>query len=258
MASLENSNWTILTLVHNEAGAIEEVVREIHGEILTRLPGSELVVVEDGSTDGTKEILGRLREELDFRLLSETGKQGYTAALRRGLADASGRADFIFFTDSDGQHDQADFWKLNALIGESDMVIGVKEHRQDSWFRNNISRGMNRLLVPLLFKVRLKDINCGFRAMRPEVAEFLLGEEWRFRDCVFAELTLRAARAGFRIAETPVNHSIRRSGTSSGLPAKKMPIILSRIVRNFFRLRREFSRKPPETLPRNPRTGYRS
>ncbi len=243
MNSPDNNNWTVLTLVHNEAGAIEGVVREIYEEIIARLPGSELLVVEDGSADGTREILDRLREELNFRLLSEPGKQGYTAALRRGLAAAAERGGSIFFTDSDGQHDQADFWKLKPLLEESDMAIGVKEHRQDSWFRNNISHLMNRVLVPWLFTVRLKDINCGFRAMRPEAAEFLLGEEWRFRDCVFAELTLRTARAGFRIAETPIHHSIRRSGTSSGLPAKKMPIILSRIVRNFLRLRREFSLK---------------
>lgn len=242
MTSRENSNWTVLTLVHNEAGAIEGVVREIHGEILTRLPNSELVVVEDGSTDGTKEILNRLRDKLGFRLLAEPGKQGYTSALRRGLTAASERGGFVFFTDSDGQHDQADFWKLKELIGESDMAVGVKEHRQDSWFRNTVSHGMNRLLVPLLFQSRLKDINCGFRIMRREVVEYLLGEEWLFRDCVFAELTLRALWAGFRIAETPVKHSIRRFGSSSGLPSRKMPVILLRILKNFLKLRREFTR----------------
>ncbi len=244
MTSHENSNWTVLTLVHNEAWVIESVIREIYGKILFRLPNAELLVVEDGSTDGTRDILARLREELGFTLLTEPGKQGYTAALRRALSAARERDGFIFFTDSDGQHDQADFWRLKDLIGEADLVIGVKEHRQDSWFRNTISHVMNRILVPWFFKIRLQDINCGFRVMRREVAEFLLGEEWLFRDCVFSELTLRAVRAGFRIAETPVRHSIRRSGTSSGLPTKKMPVILSRIIKNFLKLRREFGGRP--------------
>ncbi len=243
MTSRDNSNWTVLTLVHNEAGIIEEVVREIYEQILSRLPNSRLLIVEDGSTDRTKEILSRLREEIGFTLIMEPGKQGYTTALRRALSAARDRSGFIFFTDSDGQHDQADFWRLKKLIGEADMVIGVKEHREDSWFRNTVSHGMNRLLVPALFGVRLKDINCGFRIMRSEVAEFLLGEKWLFRDCVGAELTLRARRAGFRIAETPVRHSIRRFGSSSGLPAGKMPVILLRIVKNFLKLRREFSRR---------------
>ncbi len=235
-------SWTVLTLAHNEAGIIEEVVRDIHRQILSRLAGGRLLVVEDGSSDGTREILERLRGGMDFSLLTEPGKQGYTSALRRGLSDAAARSDFIFFTDSDGQHDQADFWKLQEMIGEADMVIGVKEHRQDSWFRNTISRVMNRILVPALFGVRLRDINCGFRVMRREVAAYLLGQEWLFRDCVFAELTLRARRAGFRVAETPVSHTIRRFGTSSGLPSRKMPGILLRIVKNFLALRREFSR----------------
>ena len=234
---------TVLTLVHNEAGIIEEVVREIHRKILSHLPGSELVVVEDGSTDGTKEILSRLKDELNFTLLMDDGKQGYTAALRQAFLATRNRGEYIFFTDSDGQHDQEDFWKLHSLIGESDMVIGVKEHRQDSWFRNTISHVMNRIIVPWLFRVRLRDINCGFRILRKEVVDFLLEEDWLFRDCVFSELTLRAARSGFRITETPVRHSIRRSGTSSGLPTKKMPVILSRIGKNFLKLRREFSRK---------------
>ena len=240
----KNNNYTILTLVHNEAGVIEGVVAEIYEKIISRLPKSELLVVEDGSSDGTKEILTRLRNELGFTLLMETSKQGYTAALHQAFQAARGRAHFIFFTDSDGQHDQADFWKLNDLIGGADMVIGVKAHRQDSWFRNIISCGMNRLLVPALFGVRLKDINCGFRLMRREVVEYLLEEKWFFKDCVFAELTLRSKRAGGRIAEAPISHSMRRFGSSTGLPARKMPAILLRIVKNFVKLRVELKSKP--------------
>lgn len=245
MTSANYHNWTVLTLAHNEARVIEGVVREIYEQIISRLPGSRLLVAEDGSTDGTREILSRLRDELGFDLLTEPGKQGYTAALRRALWAARDRKGFIFFTDSDGQHKQSDFWTLKNLSADSDMVIGVKEHRQDSWFRNTISRIMNRFLVPALFGVRLRDINCGFRVMRKEVAEFLLGERWFFRDCVFAELTLRAARAGFTIAEAPVSHSIRKFGSSTGLPTRKMPAIIARIVKNFLALRREFSRTAP-------------
>ncbi len=242
MSSPNTSEWTLLTLVHNEARVIEGVVREIHEKILSRLPSSELLVVEDGSTDGTKEILARLQNEFGFTLLMETGKQGYTAALGKAFQAAKDRGSFIFFTDSDGQHDQSDFWKLKDLIGEADMVIGVKEHRQDSWFRNTISRAMNRVLVPALFKTRLKDINCGFRLMRRDVVEFLSRENWFFKDCVFAELTLRANKAGYRIAETPVSHSIRKFGSSSGLPTRKMPAILLRIVKNFLKLKKELKK----------------
>ncbi len=238
----KQSEFVLLTLVYNEAAVIEKVIRGIYSEVLSRLTKSELLVVEDGSTDGTKDILSELRRELGFTLLMEDGKQGYTAALRLALEYARDRGKYIFFTDSDGQHSPADFWLLKEKISEADMVIGVRDHRQDSWFRNSISAWMNRLIIPLLFGVRLRDINCGFRLMRNELVGYCLSQEWFFRDCIFTELTLRAARAGFRIAESPVHHSQRLFGTSSGLPTRKMALILSRMLGNLLKLRLQLFR----------------
>ena len=182
------------------------------------------------------------KEKYHFQLFTETGKQGYTPALRKAFELSRDRSKYIFFSDSDGQHDQNDFWKLHQKIGDADLVIGVKAHRKDSFFRNLISHWMNRIVIPLLFRTRLRDINCGFRLMRAEVAEYLLGERWFFPDCVFTELTLRALRGGFRVTEVPVHHYQRKFGSSTGLPARKMPVILARILGNFWKLRRELSR----------------
>ncbi len=208
-------DFLILTLVHNEAEVIGTVIADFYDKILSRLPRSKLLVIEDGSTDGTKEVLAGLKEKYPFQLFMETGKQGYTPALRKAFELSRGRSRYIFFSDSDGQHDQDDFWKLHQKIGEADLVIGVKAHRKDSFFRNIISHWMNRMVIPPLFGVRLHDINCGFRLMRTEVLNSLLEESWFFPDCIFTELTLRAIRGGFRVAEVPVHHYQRRFGSSN-------------------------------------------
>ncbi len=236
-------DFILLTLVHNEAGVIEGVIREFHREILSRLSRAELLVVEDGSSDGTREILQELRQELPFTLLTESGKQGYTTALRKALEYARGRGEFVFFSDSDGQQRLGDFWALKDRLDATDMVIGVRDHRQDSWFRNSISHWMNRIIIPRLFGIRLNDINCGFRVLRDELVRYMLEQEWFFTDCIFTELTIRAAHAGYRIAEAPVTHYQRLFGNSSGLPTKKMALILSRMLYNLLKLRFQLLRR---------------
>ncbi|HOE26515.1 MAG: glycosyltransferase family 2 protein [Candidatus Aureabacteria bacterium] len=226
-----------LLLVHNEAEVIEEVVRDIHREVLAKLPGSELVIAEDGSTDGTKEILARIVPGLPgARLVQGTERKGYTRAYKDALRAC--RNDLIFFSDSSGKHDAADFWRLAALIGEVDMVIGCKADRRDPFYRVAMSRVFN-LLVSRYFGHRFRDINSGFRLMRREAIAPVLEEEWRMKHLINFEFTLRALGHGARIAEVPVRHSRRKHGPSRGLPLKKIPEAISMALRAFPALKRE-------------------
>ena len=226
-----------LLLVHNEAEVIEEVVRDIHREVLAKLPGSELVIAEDGSTDGTKEILARIVPGLPgARLVQGTERKGYTRAYKAALRAC--RNDLIFFSDSSGKHDAADFWRLAALIGEVDMVIGCKADRRDPFYRVAMSRVFN-LLVSRYFGHRFRDINSGFRLMRREAIAPVLEEEWRMKHLINFEFTLRALGHGARIAEVPVRHSRRKHGPSRGLPLKKIPEAISMALRAFPALKRE-------------------
>lgn len=226
---------SIVMLVYNEAEVIEHVVRGYHAEIVRRLPGSEFIIAEDGSRDGTTEILERLRDELGLRLSHKDERRGYTRALRDALALA--RHDVIFFSDSDGQHDPADFWRLAKQIPYGDMVIGFKEPRHDPVYRVVMSRVFNRL-VGALFKVRLRDVNCGFRLMRRRLVEDLLRDEWQMRACTFTEFTIRAFYRGYAIREAPIRHLPRPFGASRGVPLRGIPSSILHILGQFADLRR--------------------
>ncbi len=229
-----------LLLVHNEAEVIEDVVRDVHREVVAKIPGSELVIAEDGSTDGTKEILARIVPELHgARLVQGAERKGYTRAYKDALRAC--RRGLVFFSDSSGKHDAADFWKLAGRIADADMVIGRKADRRDPFYRVAMSRVFN-FLVSRYFGHRFRDINSGFRLMRLEAIAPVLDEEWYMRHLINFEFTLRVAGRGGRIAEVPVRHSPRRHGPSRGLPLKKIPEAVAMALRAFPVLKRGIGR----------------
>ena len=227
---------SIVMLVYNEAEVIEHVVRGFHREIVSRLPGSEFIVAEDGSRDGTAEILERLRDELGLVLIHRDERRGYTRALKDALALP--KHELILFSDSDGQHDPTDFWRLAKRFPYCDMVIGFKQPREDPFYRVAISRVFNRV-VGLVFKFRFHDVNCGFRLMRRALVQDLLRDEWQMRACTFTEFTIRAFYKGYAITETPIRHLPRPFGESRGVPLRGIPRSILHVLAQFVDLRRK-------------------
>lgn len=221
---------SLIIVVYQEAESIEQVVKEFYDKITSKIAGSEFIVCEDGSTDGTKEILLRLKNKYQLTLDMREEKRGYTNAMRDGFTTA--KHSVIFFSDSDGQHDPADFWKMYEGLTHADMVVGWKKNRRDAWYRLVLTRVFNTLLG-WYFKVRLHDANCGFRIMNKKVVDFLLKQDWRLQYGNSAELTIKASRGGFKVTEVPVSHFPRRFGISRGLPIKKLPHIIIHILKNF-------------------------
>ena len=172
---------SILILVYNEAESIRKVIEEIQAKVSSKLTDCEFIVAEDGSTDGTKEMLNEIAKNIPIRLVSGKVRKGYTKALIDGMKLA--RNEIIFFSDSDGQHDPDDFWKLLEKIDEYDLVIGRKVDRVDPAYRVLISRVFN-FIIGMMFGVWLHDINCGFRLLRKKVAEDVLSKGLNFKYCV--------------------------------------------------------------------------
>ena len=171
----------------------------------------EVLVVNDGSRDKTREILDRLRKELSYlRVIHHETNQGYGAALISGFANST--KDIIFYTDGDGQYDVREIHNLLAELRPNiDLVNGYKVKRSDPWYRIAIGE-VYRRTMRIVFRLTIRDVDCDFRLFRRHIFEKVTLESRSGVICV--EMARKFALAGFRMAEVPVSHYPRLHGSS--------------------------------------------
>ena len=215
---------------YNEAAGIAEAVAEAH-EALTGLGYEfEIVVVDDGSTDGTGARVADLAALWpDVRLLTHSTNLGYGAALRSGFEAA--RFELVAFTDADGQFFLEDLDDLVPLADEHQVVAGRRVDRKDPWRRRFLSWGYNRLARAFL-GTRVRDCDCALKVFRREALQYLLPESSGF--FVNSEMLCRARRLGFTVAEVGVRHRPRRRGVSK-VSLTEVPKTFSTLVRFWWR-----------------------
>jgi glycosyltransferase involved in cell wall biosynthesis len=237
------ADLSVVMPVYNEAGTIERVLRDLHAKIAKRVGRLELVVAEDGSTDGTREILARVAPELGIRLVTGLVRKGYTRAVKDALQLAT--RPWIFFTDSDGQQEPDDLFRLAEAVERerADIATGVKTPRRDPWPRLMLSRGLS-LANRAVLGAHFRDANCGFRLMRTAVVAELLPHVNKLPQFVNAELLLRAWAGGYRVVEVPVRHYARTEGGSRGLPPARIPREVALLLRGLWAMRSELGQLP--------------
>jgi len=226
---------------YNERDVIAHVVRRVLRALERLTEGFELIVVDDGSTDGTGRILDDLMDE-NLRVVHFATNAGYGKALRTGFEIAA--HPLVFFLDSDDQFDPADLDRLLRVAAGADIVVGYRAQRRDSAMRSVLSGGYNTIVRGLL-DVNVRDINCAFKLMRRDA----LGRLPLTSDgyAINAEILARAARAGLRIREVPVSHQERRSGRSK-VGFGDIPRSLAQVVTLRRSLRNGHARRDPQTL----------
>jgi glycosyltransferase involved in cell wall biosynthesis len=229
-----NDPVSVIINVYNEVGTIEKEILNIHSKILSKLPGSELIIAEDGSADGTKEIIAKY--VCDTGVIHSTGarRKGYAQALRDAVKIAKNPC--IFFSDMGSKFDFDDFWKLYRVRDKYSLVIGVRSKRSDQLYRRFLTFAYNFLLKKY-FNVYLEDSDSGFRIYSRELINKICSEEWINTSLIGSELTLRTIFSGGKVGYVAVTYK-QRSGVSRGLPPQKIFKVIISVLKNFPKLKR--------------------
>jgi glycosyltransferase involved in cell wall biosynthesis len=217
---------------YNEAENIAAMIQDVIQVMDTLTDDYEVIVVDDGSRDGTGQVVESLAQRHpQVRLVLHEVNQGYGAAVFNGLTSAS--KELVFFTDSDRQFDLREIEKLLERLDKADLVVGYRTPRRDPFMRKLNGWGWS-LLVTLLFGYTARDIDCAFKLMRREVIE-RIKDQVASRGATFsAEFLVRAKRAGFRIREVPVRgHRPRVAGSQTGA----RPDVIIRAFKELVRFR---------------------
>lgn len=224
------SELSIFFPCYNEEGNVERMVRSAVAAAREFADAFEVIVVNDGSRDRTGEIADALAAEIpEVRAVHNRPNRGYGGAVVRGLREA--RMRWIFFTDGDGQFDIRELPRLIELLDSCDVAVGYRIHRADSFVRK-LNAFCWGALVRLLFRIRVRDIDCAFKLLPKSLIDAI---ELRSEGALIStELLAKAGNRGLRIAEIGVNHYPRTAGKQTGA---NMKVIIKAFV-ELFRLRK--------------------
>lgn len=226
--------------VYNEVANLRPLLAEIREALEAAALSYEVIFIDDGSRDGSAELLAELAEE-DPRVVAIRFRRnfGQTAAFAAGFRHAAGRV--IVTMDADRQNDPVDIPALLARLEEGyDVVNGWRIHRQDPFLLRKLPSRLANWLIARTSGVRLHDRGCSLRAFRAPVVDelHLYGEMHRF-------IPEMVSAAGFSMAETPVSHRLRVAGESKYGISRTFRVILDLITVLFLR---RYSDRPMHLL----------
>jgi glycosyltransferase involved in cell wall biosynthesis len=229
---------------HDEAENLERTVHAalaaLDGLTLRHL---EMIVVDDGSTDGTGDIADTLSEcDPRIRVVHHPANRGYGAALKSGFAAA--RLEWVFYTDSDGQFDVGDIDLLLPYADQFDAIVGYRIHRSDRTIRK-LNQALWSRLVRVALGVDSRDVDCAFKLVRRTSLD-RIGPLVSDGAVISAELLVKLRRSGATIKQVGVTHHPRMAGKPSG----GNPRVIARAFRELFRLRRMLRTWSPTAEPR--------
>jgi glycosyltransferase involved in cell wall biosynthesis len=219
---------------HNEEENITRAIESTVAVALRTCSAFEVIVVDDGSSDRTAELVEVCAtRHPQVRLVQHSRNKGYGEALRSGFSHAT--QEFVFYTDADNQFEMQELPLLLAWADQADVVAGYRRVRRDPVFRRANAWCWNRL-VRALFFVPVRDIDCAFKLYR---RESLAAIEVESRGAMIdTEIMVKLARRGSTIVEVGVTHLPRTAGSTSGANAG----VILRALREVWRMYPELSR----------------
>jgi len=196
---------SVVIPVYNEAATIAELISRVRAVDVPK----EIIVVDDGSTDGTREVIERLKVRYEeMRVLLQPRNRGKGAALRLGFEHATG--DYVLVQDADLEYDPAEYpVLLQPLIeGKADVVYGsrfltTKQHRV-LFFWHSVGNRLLTLISNMFTNLNLSDMETGFKVFRREVIQSIKLEQNRFG--FEPEVTVKISRMRLRIYEVGISY----------------------------------------------------
>ncbi|MEZ5243825.1 MAG: glycosyltransferase family 2 protein [Acidimicrobiales bacterium] len=206
MASTTQPRLSVVMPCYNESATIGEIVKRVLASPHT----AELLIVDDGSTDGTRDLLASFDDER-VRVLLQPENQGKGAAIRRGFQEA--RSEFVIVQDADLEYDPVDYdLVLEPLLNDvADVVYGSRfqsgRPRRVLYFWHSVGNRALTLLSNMFTDLNLTDMETCFKAFRTEVVTSLDLKEDRFG--IEPEMTAKVAAGGWRVWEVGISYSGR-------------------------------------------------
>lgn len=196
----------------NEEKNVEKSVKKAI-EVAKKITNDyEIIVIDDGSIDNTASIADKLaKNNPKIVVIHHKKNQGYGGALITGIKTA--KKDLIFFSDIDLQFNLKELIKFMKYIEKYDAVIGYRNPRKDPFMRLVNAWGW-KMLINLLFNLRVKDIDCAFKLFNRKVFDKIkISSKGAM---ISAEILIRIKQANFTIKELPVKHYPRTAGSPTG------------------------------------------
>lgn len=219
---------SIVIPAYNEEHSIKQLCHQIKNVLDNLEESSEIIIVDDGSTDGTSLVLKQLKEEMkELKIITLRSNFGQTAALSAGFDNAEG--DIVITLDADMQNDPNDIPKLIEKIHEGyDVVSGWRKNRKDKFISRKIPSFLANRLISFITGVSLHDYGCTLKAYKKEIIKDvqLYGQMHRF-------IPALAKWVGGKITEIPVNHYPRKFGKSKYGISRTIRVVLDLITIKF-------------------------
>jgi glycosyltransferase involved in cell wall biosynthesis len=222
------SQISLIVPLYNERENLESLHREIREALERYSSDLEILYVDDGSTDGSAELVRSLAaQDQGVTLIRLRRNFGQTAAMQAGIDEAQG--EILVLLDADLQNDPADIPAMVAKLEEGyDLVCGWRRDRQDAWITRKLPSRIANWLIGRVTRVPIRDLGCTLKVLRRSLASELelLGEMHRF-------IPILAHQRGARCAEVDTHHRPRRFGQSKYGLSRTLRVVLDLITVKF-------------------------
>jgi len=230
---MKNCKLDIIFPVYNEKKSIERVLKEWHKSLFKSFD-ARFIICEDGSTDGTCELLLKLKKQYPIILNQKKIRRGYAGAVIDGLKNAS--SEYVLCVDSDGQCDPKDFLKFWEKRGKADAIIGWRLNRADS-LQRKIFSWLFKNFFKALFSTSIHDPSAPFVLIKRKKIYPYLKYLFYLKEGFWWGFVGMCTKKKVLLTELPINHRNRLDGKTNVYHFKKIPFIAVRNIVGLIRLK---------------------